>query len=175
MQLKDFVRAGGWRRTLGLLGLLAAALFTERYLGTSDVQQASGYPRLIDGDSLKLNGHEVRMVGIDAPEGRQMCQKNGKAWSCGQEATRVLQRMIGGKSVECRFEGRDKHSRFLGTCTVAGRNLNQAMVEQGYAVAFGRRYLREENAAKTAGRGLWSGTFERPQEWRRQHLGSVDG
>jgi len=175
MQLSSFVRAAGWRRTIGLIGLLAAALFAERFMGTADVSEAKGYPRLIDGDSLKLNGYEVRMLGIDAPEGRQSCRKDGKEWSCGREATKALSRMISGQQVLCRFEGRDKHQRMLGTCEVAGKNLNKQMVEQGHAVAFGRRYAQEERSAKSARRGLWAGTFERPQEWRRMNLGSVDG
>ncbi len=175
MQLSSFVRAAGWRRTIGLLGLLAAVLFAERLLGTADVSEAHGYPRLIDGDSLKLNGYEVRMLGIDAPEGRQNCQKNGKDWACGREAKRALLRMIGGRKILCRFEGRDKHQRMLGTCEVAGKNLNKEMVQQGHAVAFGRRYNREEGNARAARRGVWAGTFERPQEWRRMNFGSADG
>ncbi len=175
MQLSSLVRAAGWRRTIGLVGLLVAVLLAERFLGTADVSEVSGYPRLVDGDSFKLNGHEVRMVGIDAPEGRQNCQKNGKDWACGREAKKALSRMIGGRKIVCRFEGRDKHQRLLGTCEVGGKNLNQAMVEQGHAVAFGRRYTREERAAKAARRGLWAGTFDRPQDWRRMNFGSADG
>ena len=174
MQLNSFVRAATWRRTLGLMGLLAAVLFAERFLGTQDVAELTGQARLIDGDSLKLNGYEVRMVGIDAPEGRQKCQKDGKDWACGRAARQALARMIGGRAIHCSFEGRDKHQRLLGTCNVAGRNLNKAMVAEGFAVAFGRRYLREEAAAQSARRGLWAGTFERPQEWRRQHFGSAE-
>lgn len=175
MQLGSFIRAGSWRRTMGLVGLLIAALFTERYLGTADVTEVSGHPRLVDGDSFELSGYKVRMVGIDAPEGRQNCQKNGQSWPCGRAAKNALARMIGGQTVVCQSDGRDKHHRLLATCTVAGKNLNQEMVAQGHAVAFGRRYNREEAAAKAAGRGLWAGTFERPQDWRRMNLGSADG
>lgn len=175
MQLGSFVRAAGWRRTIGLIGLLVAALFAERILGTADVTEVTGHPRLVDGDSFTLNGHKVRMVGIDAPEGQQMCQRQGKDWPCGREATTALSRMIAGRAILCRSEGRDKHQRILGTCQVGGKNLNQAMVEQGHAVSFGRRYAGEERAAKAAKRGLWSGTFERPQDWRRIHLGSAEG
>lgn len=175
MQLGSFIRAAGWRRTLGLIGLLVAALFAERFLGTADVSEVSGHPHLIDGDSFKLSGYEVRLVGIDAPEGRQNCSKNGRTWACGREAKKALSRMIGGREIVCQSDGRDKHQRILGTCWVGGTNLNQQMVAQGHAVAFGRRYNHEEDAAKAEKRGLWSGTFERPQEWRRLNFGSADG
>lgn len=176
MQLKTLANAATWRRTLGLLAVLVAALFAEDYVrgpDTPDITHLEGHPRLIDGDSLHLSGETVRMVGIDAPEGQQMCQRNGRAWPCGRDSTAELRKLISGNRVVCRFEGRDKHRRLLGTCRIGDRNLNQEMVERGYAVAFGKRYLREEHAAKSGKRGLWSGEFERPRAWRKRNLGSV--
>ena len=32
-----------------------------------------GLARIIDGDTLDINGTRIRMFGIDAPEGRQTC------------------------------------------------------------------------------------------------------
>lgn len=176
MQLRKLAEAATWRRTLGLIAVLAAALFAEDYVrgpGEPDIERLEGRPRLIDGDSLALAGETVRMVGIDAPEGRQMCQRDGRDWPCGRESTAALRKLIAGRPVVCQFEGRDKHRRLLGTCHVGGKNLNQSMVERGYAVSFGRRYLRQERTAKSEKRGMWSGTFERPRDWRRRNLGSV--
>jgi endonuclease YncB( thermonuclease family) len=34
--------------------------------------------RVIDGDSLEVAGEDIRLIGIDAPEGSQMCQRNGR-------------------------------------------------------------------------------------------------
>lgn len=175
MQLKMGKQEFTVRRILGLILVLAAALFSERYFGDRDVERIEGRPRLVDGDSFKMGGREVRMVGIDAPEGRQQCQKQGRAWPCGHVATEALRQMIGGRMVTCTIEGRDKHRRLLATCSAGGRNLNQAMVARGHAVAFGRRYRGEERAAKSAKRGLWAGEFQKPRDWRRQHLGAVDG
>jgi len=31
--------------------------------------------RVIDSDSLELAGEDIRLLGIDAPEGRQLCQR----------------------------------------------------------------------------------------------------
>lgn len=125
----------------------------------------TGVPRLVDGDSFHMNGDEVRMKGIDAPEGRQTCQRQGRDWPCGEEARRELQRQINGMKVTCEVHERDQHRRLLGTCRAGGKNLNAAMVEQGYAVAFGG-YEAEERVARNAKRGLWSGEFERPRDWR---------
>ena len=35
-----------------------------------------GIPRVIDGDSLEINGNKIRLFGIDAPEKKQNCKKS---------------------------------------------------------------------------------------------------
>ncbi|MFZ2102858.1 MAG: hypothetical protein WAU86_20070 [Oricola sp.] len=34
---------------------------------------------VVDGDTLRLNGERVRLLGIDAPEKSQTCDKDGNA------------------------------------------------------------------------------------------------
>jgi endonuclease YncB( thermonuclease family) len=132
-----------------------------------------GYPKLTDGDSFRMNGTEVRMVDIDAPEGKQMCQRDGRDWPCGEEARRKLSGLIGGQQVNCRAQEIDQHGRLLGTCYVGTRNLNLEMVASGFAVAFSNRYKREEDQARRGSLGLWSGQFQRPQDWR--HANGIGG
>lgn len=129
--------------------------------------EISGRASVIDGDSLRIGGAEIRMKDIDAPEGRQTCRREGRDWECGEEARRTLTRLIGGNTVTCRSVERDKHSRFLGYCDAAGTELNRAMVDAGMAVAFGG-FRREEQAAKAARRGLWGSEFQMPRDWRHE-------
>ena len=37
-------------------------------------QQLTGHVSVIDGDTLKMDKHPIRLHGIDAPESRQECQ-----------------------------------------------------------------------------------------------------
>ena len=127
-----------------------------------------GHARVIDGDSVVVAGREMRLKGIDAPEGRQHCTRNGVDWACGEEARRHLQSLIGGSSLTCRGVEADQHKRLLAVCESSGLSLNAAMVEDGFAVSYGS-YRAEEESARSAKRGLWSGEFERPKEWRDQH------
>lgn len=127
----------------------------------------SGQGRPVDGDSLFVGGSEVRLKGIDAPEGRQTCMRNGSAWDCGNAARDELRRLIGGQTVVCQSTERDMHGRLLGYCTAGGRDLNSGMVAAGLAVAYGG-YLREQGQAKAAKRGLWAGEFQQPRDWRHE-------
>jgi len=151
---------------LAVLSIIAAgARFLLRYEKPGEV---SGWAHVIDGDSLQVAGREVRLVGIDAPEWSQTCSRDGKNWDCGQAARAQLRRLIGMGRVTCRYSERDQYDRLLGLCDAGGRSLNKAMVEAGFAVAYGR-FGAEEGKARADHRGIWAAEFERPQEWRRQH------
>lgn len=128
----------------------------------------SGRGRPIDGDSLWVGTQEVRLRGIDAPEGRQTCRRNGTLWRCGDAAHDALNQMISGETVVCAVSERDRYGRLLANCRVSDRNLNAAMVSEGMAVAYGG-YEREEATAKAARRGIWDSEFHMPRQWREEN------
>jgi endonuclease YncB( thermonuclease family) len=158
-----------------LLVAAIGALFGQGYLpggGPSRTSgpapsQISGAGRAIDGDSLYVGRDEVRMKGIDAPEGRQTCLRGGQSWDCGNAARDELRRLIGNSVVQCSVVERDKHGRLLATCSAGGRDLNAGMVASGMAVAYGG-FLREQGEAKVKRRGLWGSQFQQPREWRHE-------
>jgi endonuclease YncB( thermonuclease family) len=130
--------------------------------------EISGLARVIDGDSLWVGSHEVRLKGLDAPEGRQTCTRNGAIWLCGDAARDALRGLIGRGRVSCTVSERDRYARLLASCRVENLNLNAAMVTAGMAVAYGG-YEREEAAAKAARRGIWGSEFEAPRRWREEN------
>ena len=170
-QWQRLIRQGLW----ALLAIVAAVYGPHRGGGgwprpnSSDPApgQVSGDARLIDGDSLYVGGDEVRLKDIDAPEGRQTCQRAGADWACGDAARDELRRLIGGNSVQCRVLERDKHGRLLAYCSAGGHDLNREMVANGMAVSFGG-FNGEEADARSAHRELWGSQFERPQNWRHE-------
>lgn len=165
-----------------ITGLIAAATLASVVMidrsGLMTTQAASspgvaqGRAKVVDGDSLEVAGHRIRLFGIDAPEGRQQCRdRQGQSYACGDVARDALRAMIGRSEVRCERVDTDRYGRWVSDCYVGSENLNRALVRQGYAVAYSRyskKYVADEAHARSARMGLWSGQFERPSKWRAQ-------
>lgn len=127
--------------------------------------------RITDGDSVWLApaagpAVEVRLLGIDAPEG---CQAGGP------ESRRALEELALRRDARLQTKGRDNHGRTLGTLFVDEVNVNQRLVEEGHAWSMRFKwdngpYVKQERMAKALGRGLWAGGGAvMPRDFRRQH------
>ena len=139
---------------LGLLALVAARLDRVD-------MRLTGKVAVNDGDTVTIQGERIRLRGVDAPEFNQSCTIDGRRYACGRKAREALKTLIGGRPVACSGWQRDRYDRLLAICMAGSTELNRALVEQGWAVAFGD-FEAEELAARQAGRGLWAGEFERP-------------
>lgn len=146
---------------LAALAVVAALLTRERLDGAAVA---------VDGDTLDMAGTHVRIAGIDAPELRQTCERDGKPWRCGEAARRALAEALRAGPVTCTARGRDRYDRPLAQCSAGGLDLADHMVRQGLAVAYlGRAHAAAEAEARAARRGIWAGTFEAPADWRTAH------
>ena len=145
--------------------IVVAILGVLRFLPEPDPVEVAGTARIIDGDSIAVGGVEIRLVGIDAPELAQTCTRAGTVWPCGSEAARRIGNRLRGRIVTCKGRERDVHDRLLAVCLSRGVEINRWMVEQGWAVSFDG-YRAAERAARKAKRGIWSGSFIRPRDWR---------
>lgn len=157
----------------GLLPLLLAALAAQ---APSIPIYGTAIP--VDGDTLRIGDSSFRLFGIDAPERDQTCFRNGSEWPCGIDSSLHLARLVAGKSVRCLPLGKDAYGRTLARCDVIGQELNQAMVESGYATAFRKYsndYVAAEDRARSRKLGLFAGSFEPPEAYRarRKHRGSA--
>ena len=57
---------------------------------------APARPSVVDGDTFILGADRIRLWGVDAPEGRQVCQDGrGQAYRCGDMARDQLKALIG--------------------------------------------------------------------------------
>ncbi len=156
--------------TLVLFGILA---FAVARLDQADTRTEQGAARIVDGDSIELDGLRVRLRGIDAPEYRQMCRRDGHDYACGRQSREALLRMTRGRTVLCTGGRNDQYGRLLGDCSADGVELNREMVAQGWALAYGD-FEREEAKARAGKLGVWAGEFEKPRQWRDRRGGRTE-
>lgn len=162
---------GPWRRLLDyalaalLLGLLA---LVAAWLDRVETRREQGVPVVNDGDSITLGRERIRLRGIDAPEYTQICLRDGAEYPCGKLARQSLVGLIAGRPVSCSGWQRDRYGRLLGDCKAGETDLNRSQVQTGWAIAYGD-FEADQASARTAKAGIWAGTFEEPQQWRRDH------
>ncbi len=139
-------------------------------LATPALADVTGTASVIDGDTIEIHSQRIRLHGIDAPESRQLCHLDGKPWQCGKDAANALAEKISRQPVACEEQDRDRYGRIVAKCSVAGEDLGEWLVANGWAVAYylySYEYSRAEHRAESARRGIWAGEFVKPWEWRR--------
>jgi len=96
----------------------------------------------------------------------------GQNYRCGQCAAAALANHIAGGTVSCRALDKDRYGRTVAICYLGSEDLEAWLVSEGWAFAYrryGLDYVRQEDAARAAKRGLWAGSFIWPWDWRREH------
>ena len=135
-------------------------------------QVSSQELRVVDGDTIHLNGEKIRFTGIDTPELKQTCIKEGFIDQCGVTAKEILIVKIGDNKVECISEGKDRYKRTLAECFVNDESLSSYLVRSGYAFAYRRyskKFIPDEDYAKLNKIGMWSMKFQYPWDYRRNN------
>ena len=131
---------------------------------------------VVDGDSLLVQhaqrSREVRLIGVDAPEGRQ---------EYGAQARAAVLRLCYGRALKLEFDVDrvDRFDRLLAYVHCGGTMLNEALVSQGLALAirvkpnvkYFQRFKRAEERAKAQRTGFWlrGGLKETPAQWRQRN------
>lgn len=151
-----------------LLLFLALSVAAAIILSRKPEEMLTGAAHAIDGDSVRLNGQELRLKGLDAPEARQTCADHaGKDYPCGRQSTAALARLLARGPATCIGTTRDRYGRLLVTCRVNGVDIGAELVKNGHAVAYGG-YDAEERFASEDRRGIWTGRFEMPETYRHR-------
>ncbi len=160
-------------KTISLLAVVALAGCG----GPAAVQRAEG-PResfsgrvtaVSDGDTLRVLANrrevKVRLYGIDSPESHQ---------AFGTQARKFTSQQAFGKTVAVEVRDTDQYGRTVGEVILPdGTNLNALLVKSGYAWAYrhhSRKFIPEEEDAKSNKRGLWADRNPTPPwEFRRKN------
>ena len=140
------------------------------FLTYTDVK--SQYLKITDGDTIKIDGEKIRFSGIDTPELKQICIKQGVKKPCGMTAKQILIDKIADNNVTCVNEGKDQYRRTLAECFVNNESLSSFLVKSGYAFAYRRystKFIPDEDFAKLNKLGMWSMEFAYPWDWRKKN------
>jgi endonuclease YncB( thermonuclease family) len=145
---------------LALIALLSGCRSAPQFSG-----QVVG---VVDGDTLVvLDGRReqrVRLIGIDAPEGRQ---------AYGSQSKQHLSRLAFGRTATVIVQGSDRYGRTLGQVLVDGVDVGLEQVRAGMAWHYVRYstdpgIAKAELEARGGGRGIWAQhSPEPPWQFRR--------
>lgn len=158
-------------------GLALVAALAAMPVPLRAAETLSGTVAVHDGDRIDIAGRRVRLAGIDAPEPGQSCADGrDKLYACGRAAEMALAQKVLTGTVTCQVATRAGAT--LGICRVGSEDLGAWLVRQGLAVAdrlAATSYAAEEDEARRAHKGLWSGSFTMPWDIRRGVRGLPDG
>ena len=127
--------------------------------------------KVVDGDTIVLKGEKIRFSGIDTPELKQTCIYKNQEVVCGVFAKAILIEKIGNETPVCIREGKDIYKRTLAECFIDGESLSSFLVRSGYAFAYrkySKKFVEDEEFAKTNKLGLWSMKFQYPWDFRKK-------
>ena len=171
------------KKKLIILIIISSIFFILTYndVRSENINKISGFAKVVDGDTIKINSKKIRLYGIDAPEKKQKCKKTyltisfmsfTKDYMCGEVSTQKLIKKINNQKLNCNILDVDRYKRLIGECFKRNINLNSWMVSNGYAVAYrkySKKYVSDEINAKNNKLGIWQGKFEMPWDYRRKN------
>lgn len=143
----------------------------ERAMTPQDYPSIIGPVRVVNADTLMMDGHYIRLFGIDAPEIDQTCaNKMGRAYHCGKVAATWLRDWLMDNPVECHIMQQDKKGNMSGVCSLGQYDIGAALVNAGWALAYTKYsdiYVPYQEQAMNRRDGLWQGKFYSPEDWRK--------
>ncbi len=118
--------------------------------------------KVIDGDTVIVNGENVRLLGIDSDE---------KGYPCYSSAKDRIEELLLSKEVQLEkdVEDKDQYGRYLRYIFLESKNINLQMVEEGLAIArfypqnvkYKEEIISAEQEAREDKIGCkWSGTTQ---------------
>ncbi|HEU4913877.1 MAG TPA: thermonuclease family protein [Candidatus Saccharimonadales bacterium] len=179
------------RRTSSVIAAVVVLAFTfaqtQGWLDSAGQEAAKNQPglysvsRFVDGDTIAvdMNGRSetVRMIGVDTPETHK---PNTPVQCYGPAAAAYTKNLIGKNKVRLESDetnqNRDRYGRLLRYVYLPdGRLLEKEIISSGYGFAYTSfpfikkaDFVRDEQQAKEANRGLWRNCTVTEDNGRKQ-------
>ena len=115
------------KKKLVILIIISSIFFILTYndVRSENINKISGFAKVVDGDTIKINSKKIRLYGIDAPEKKQKCKKTyltisfmsfTKDYKCGEVSTQKLIKKINKQKLNCNILDVDRYKRLIGEC-----------------------------------------------------------
>ena len=134
--------------------------------------------RVVDGDTIDADielgfsvfmRDRIRLMGIDTPESRT---RNLQEKSWGMAAKHRLIELLAETDGEFTLVTEDmekgKFGRVLGTIEINGKDANQTLIEENFAIPY-EGGNKDESRTKYGVMELWNTDYENPQEHEDDH------
>lgn len=112
-------------------------------------------PLVTSAGVLKVREREIRLAGVDAPHFEERCGE-GATWPCGRMARAALRRFIRGRAIECAVPAGAEAIPDPASCSVAGTDLAQWLVAQGWGRQASSDFAALESQARERKLGMWA-------------------
>src|SRR4051794_22856696 len=90
---------------------------------------------IVDGDTVRIDGKKVRLVGFDAPETGEDTARCDAERERGKKAAARLAELLAEGDIAMRYrKRRDLYGRLLGRLTVNGKNVGATLIRERLAV-----------------------------------------
>lgn len=162
-------------RTIFLVALALAAGGASAQAGSD--QNFNARARALDGDTIAV---DFRLLGVDAFEHRQLCERRGACWKCGKAAQDYAANLLRSKTAEIRLTPSTTYGRPVATVTVDGVDLGERLIRAGLAIPEAQflrsdprraaRYATAFTQAKAAKAGAHAGRWIEPSHTSPQRI-----
>lgn len=149
--------------TIGYLIFLSVA-------ASSCAADLSGPVRIIDADTVEVQGVVIRLYGIDAPETGQRCMNSSRKLV--RPSIDAVARLaeLAAHGLRCHGSEYDDYRRLIAVCSSeAGIEINSLLVREGFAWAFvkySKDYVMDETIARNERLGIWRLACDAPWAFR---------
>lgn len=114
------------------------------------------YPTFSVAGVIEARNRVIPLAGVAATALDLQCGEGPGTWPCGRAARTALQGFVRGRTVACQPPQSASSASGVARCSVAGRDIGEWLVAQGWAAAEGPDYTEAEKTAKAEKRGIWN-------------------
>ena len=135
--------------------LLSSGLLSS----TVAAEEVRGYASFKSGNTILIVTRILRLFGVSAPKIDVICQIDDAKMKCDVAAWSQLIQLADGWRLSCNIELKVKGAADLATCYSGERDINEDMVQNGWAKAFRTqtdRYVVDGEDARASKRDLWA-------------------